>query len=262
MPGMHYVYICYMIFSFVTITTISTPSNRASIGEHNVNTVNTLARDIQSANSSSSILTWEKLRSRLMNTTIKTLPPGMRREVWKVWFNLANALRSGKHVHPSNVIYQQLCGGSDPAGNNTTPSQRIPLDALPLFGAWRSCMSWGGGSMQKKHWSNAAVAFALGCVNVAVDTDVATALNVCYSAKQQLHKLQTMFEKLTNGNGQQHTHLKTIPIVNNTACQISCTRMGRSRFNDTFHVVLKIRCSKTQPLCSISECETRCDTTC
>ena len=193
------------------------------------NSIRALAHDIHTATHSlPSIQAWQHLQSRLSidNVDPQTLPPGLRKEVWKVWFNLANALRSTSdsgHWNDASWIYQQLCGAptqqSPPLPSTTTTA--IPTDFLPLSGGWKACMSWAGLSLRFKKWEHAAQAFALGCANIAVETDVATALTVCFRVQQQLSVVlfdkhaakQNRVQKVLNAAKKQvdHTlHLLTI----------------------------------------------------
>ena len=124
------------------------------------NSIRALAHDIHTATHSlPSIQAWQHLQSRLSidNVDPQTLPPGLRKEVWKVWFNLANALRSTSdsgHWNDASWIYQQLCGAptqqSPPLPSTTTTAHDISL------AEWRSCADRNFDSRMKHHMCRTA----------------------------------------------------------------------------------------------------------
>ena len=165
-----------------------------------------LAKELNQANLTpiSTIEMWSKLAIKLQREErhLHLMPPGLRRELWKVWFNLANMMRLDGQDNASSAIYQQLCYST------TTPSFVIaipvPKLALPLSGQWRACMNWGATSLRMKQWRAAVTALVLGCANAAVDQDFAIALKACTRVQKQLKHIKSTVIKLT--------HLQAISI--------------------------------------------------
>ena len=136
------------------------------------------------------------LKTTISNTTPNHMPPGLRRELWKVWFNLANAFRSNQGSNnqnwiESNLIYQQLCTIDTTKTNHPNNQHLIPIHALPLSGQWRACLNWASMSIRLQQWDMALSAFALGCANVAVDADITTAIDACQRVQIQQRQLHS-----------------------------------------------------------------------
>ena len=107
------------------------------------------------------------------------LPPGLKREAWKVWFNHANNLSRSAAKKAAVRVYGMLCGVSshgctmDACGIGTIPVALLPFTRFRACGAMAKVRNQIGDSR------GALVAMVLSCTYSAVETDPDTAHGIC-----------------------------------------------------------------------------------